>query len=269
MQNYHTLREIQSAGVIDLISTLRTVEINPIDVCNRSCNFCPRSESNYSNGSFINLSLIEKIATDLSKISFNGRISFAGFGEPLLYKQLSIAINTIKNIVKTVTYIEIITNADYLTTKKIKDLESAGCTHITVSMYDCDISSKIAPLFYNSSIVLTFKHCYNSFDYINRPDIYSQKKALYIVRSCYIPFYKLFIDYNGQVLLCANDWGRTAVVGDIHVESIKEIWLGDKITEYRNMLVKQSRTCSPCKFCDVNGTLMGKESFDMLSCSIT
>ena len=32
---------------------------------------------------------------------------------------------------------------------------------------------------------------------------------------CYYPFYKLFVDWNGDVLFCSNDWGKEHVVGNL------------------------------------------------------
>lgn len=268
MQNHFKLRTTQAAGVSTLMSTLRTVEITPVDKCNRTCNFCPRSSEYYINKhSQLELSIVKKIAQDLEDIKFDGRVSFAGFGEPLLYKNLCEAISIIKHTVTNITWIEVVTSGDFLNSNFVKNLENAGCTNITVSMYDYDKSNSIIPLFDNSSIYLNLKHCYQGFNKVNRKDIL-QKKELNLLKECYIPFYKMLIDVDGKVLLCSHDWSRTTDFGDVKLKSIKDIWLGDKLTAYRRELRNKTRNIEPCKFCDVNGTLIGKESFDILSCSI-
>ena len=194
------LRKHQGDGATDIISTLRNVEISAIDICNRKCGFCPRSSDIYINKKEqASLLMIEKIAIELNSIKFNGRVSFVGFGEPLLYKNLTNAISIIKNLAPTVQWIEVITNGDYLTINKIKELEKAGCTNMIVSMYDDDISEKLIKLFENVNITLTLKDCYNGLSVVNRTDIMTQNKPLNIKRPCYLPFYKMILK---EVLIC-------------------------------------------------------------------
>jgi radical SAM protein with 4Fe4S-binding SPASM domain len=259
------LRKHQGEGATDIISTLRNVEISAIDICNRKCGFCPRSSDIYINKKEqASLLMIEKIAIELNSIKFNGRVSFVGFGEPLLYKNLTNAISIIKNLTPTVQWIEVITNGDYLTINKIKELEKAGCTNMIVSMYDDDISEKLIKLFENVNITLTLKDCYNGLSVVNRTDIMTQNKPLNIKRPCYLPFYKMIIDSNGDVIICSNDWGRLGVIGNVLKNSIQEIWLGDIIENYRKELQNGHRkNCEPCKYCDINGIAFGEESFQV------
>lgn len=258
------LRNQQGKGAVDLMSTLRIVEINAIDICNRTCGFCPRSSETYVNKTTqASISMITKIASELHKINFNGRVSFVGFGEPLLYKNLYNAISIIKKTVHNIQWIEVITNADYLTLEKVEKLSQAGCTNMTVSMYDSDISDKIIKLFENTEIKLTLKDCYNGFEIVNRIEIMNKNEKLNINRPCYLPFYKMFIDSDGDVIVCSNDWKRDGVVGNILSQSLQDIWLGDKIKNYRSELENGNRkSCEPCKYCNINGIMFGEDSFN-------
>ena len=64
------------------------IEINPTELCNRTCSFCPRS-STYPNQN-LNLSIEDAliIKQRLNEINFNGRLHFTGQGEPTLNKNL-------------------------------------------------------------------------------------------------------------------------------------------------------------------------------------
>lgn len=259
--NSNELRQIQSEGAVDLLTTLRTVEINAVDICNRSCEFCPQSQGYKPKKGFFNLDLIRKISNDLNDINYNGRISFTGFGEPLLYKNLTEAMSIIKNTVTNLKWLEIVTNADYLDREKALELDSAGCTNVTVSMYDGDISSNILEYFDNTDIQLTFKHQYDGFMVVNRNEIVAKEQDLDITRSCYLPFYKMMIDIDGHVLVCANDWARSGIVGNVCNDSIKDIWIGEPLNFYRQQLENGKRkNCTPCKFCDIEGTIHGIDS---------
>ena len=72
----------------------------------------------------------------------------------------------------------------------------------------------------------------------------------------------MMIDYNGDVLICSNDWKKEAPVGNIKTESILDIWVSEKFTNIRKKLSKSNRNYKPCKTCDVNGTLNAKKAFE-------
>ena len=51
------------------------VDINPTELCNRTCAFCPRGVDYPNHDYHINDSLIDKIATDLDELDFKGIIN--------------------------------------------------------------------------------------------------------------------------------------------------------------------------------------------------
>lgn len=265
MSSITNLRNEQSHNATDLTSTLQTVELNIIEVCNRTCSFCPRGTPLYKNtNNKMTIEVIRAIATSLQEMNYTNRISFVGFGEPLLHKQLPQFINEIsKNV--SAKWIEIITNGDYITYDKVKELSDAGCTHLTVSMYDSDISTSVSNMLSTLPIVLTFKHLYHSFDtLVNRTEILENIQILDINKPCYLPFYKMLIDWNGDVVLCNNDWARSVLFGNVTSESISDIWLGKQLNYYRQHLKNGDRKLlNPCNRCNINGTLYGKDSFNL------
>ena len=84
-------------------------------------------------------------------------------------------------------------------------------------------------------------------------------------KPCHYPFYKLFVDWNGDVLFCSNDWGKEIVVGNLVKEKLFDVWFSDKMYDIRKKLSKGDRDFSPCKNCSVNGQLFGKESFNIIN----
>ena len=101
------------------------IEINPTELCNRRCSFCPRS-STYPNQN-LNLSIDDAfiIKQRLNEIDFNGRLHFTGQGEPTLNKKLF-------QIAKIFDYEKrIVTNGDFLS-NEIFDVFDV----VTISVYD-------------------------------------------------------------------------------------------------------------------------------------
>jgi len=85
-----------------------------------------------------------------------------------------------------------------------------------------------------------------------------------------LPFYKFFIDWDGKVLLCNNDVGKVTDMGNIYNETIQDIWLGKKFNAYRkHLLAGDRKNCNPCNRCNIQGTLLGKESFDIFEKILT
>jgi MoaA/NifB/PqqE/SkfB family radical SAM enzyme len=66
---------------------------------------------------------------------------------------------------------------------------------------------------------------------------------------CAIPFWRAWILCNGDLVLCCVDWERTTVFGNIHQQSIKEIWNGSVYEAYRNRMRQRDLACTLCENC--------------------
>lgn len=78
--------------------------------------------------------------------------------------------------------------------------------------------------------------------------IYGQKISE--VSVCPYPFYSFAVNSDGKVSVCFLDWSRKLLVGDVKEQSVKEIWQGKEMNEYRKMFLKKERKNHPiCKDC--------------------
>ena len=67
---------------------------------------------------------------------------------------------------------------------------------------------------------------------------------------CPIPFSSAYILHDGSMILCAHDWGRRELLGNVRDASIAEIWNGDRMRAIR-ALVSERRyaevpACAGC-----------------------
>ena len=76
--------------------------------------------------------IIDEIHDQLLEIHFKGTISLCGYGEPLLHKDINYIVKKLSNVSK----VEIITNGDVLSQKKLQDLYISDASKVLVSMYD-------------------------------------------------------------------------------------------------------------------------------------
>ena len=265
----------------DPMNSLISVEMNITELCNRVCAFCPRVDPKvYPNQNIMmDPAIAEKVASDLASFDYKGRVSFSGFGEPLLNKGFDSLLRTFRSHLPQ-TPLETNTNGDMLTESVIRSLFDAGLTGLYVNMYDgpeqeavfldlfkranlSESQYKLRPHWIGPEedfgLVLN-----NRSGVLENADIGVVPIVAPMQMRCHYPFYKMLVDWDGRVLFCSNDWGREIVVGSVMNQHIKDIWLSDEMREIRRELASANRSFSPCNKCNVKGTLHGRTSFDIL-----
>ena len=69
---------------------------------------------------------------------------------------------------------------------------------------------------------------------------------------CPYPFYVMAVNFNGTVSLCGNDWSHATAVGDLTRESLMEVWQGEKLYQFRKMLLEgrrgENKACGDCYY---------------------
>ena len=211
--------------------------------------------------------LIQKIKEELQEINFKGAIALCGYGEPMLHKDINWIVKTLSEIAK----VEIITNGDVLTSKKIQDLYLAGVSKILISMYDgpeqivkFETMTKDANV--PKDIIILRDRWYNAdsdfgVKLTNRAGTIETGNQLSnkIFTKCFYPAYQFIIDWNGDIFLCPQDWQRRVTMGNMMQEKILDIWSGKIMAKFRKKLIEGKRDCSPCNKCNAEGTMLGKD----------
>jgi len=251
------------------------VEISNSGTCNRSCSFCPRSDPNYPDiREFITSELHEKIIKQLSEVDYQGVISYSGFNEPLLNKNIYRDIRQVKDYLPKAK-IEIVTNGDVLNISRLKKLFDHGLTTILISVYDGPKDyEKFEKMCKDAN--LHFLQYMVRKRYLNEDNDFgitinnrsgnltnSEYKILPLKeplkKKCNYPSYNFFIDYNGDVLMCSHDWGKKMILGNMVNQNFLDIWTSKKSNVVRKKLNGSDRNFSPCNVCDVEGTLIGND----------
>jgi radical SAM protein with 4Fe4S-binding SPASM domain len=244
------------------------LDLNLTELCNRKCEFCPRiDESIYPNQNLnINLKLCQKIHDELIHINYKGGVVLSGYGEPMLHPDIMQLIKILGNGV----LLEIVTNGDTLTTRIIKEAYKNGLNLMIVSLYDgphqIDHFNKI---FQNANIpkdsyILRDRWYSKDVDYgvklTNRAGMVTVgcQPIVDQNKSCNYPFYSMTVDWNGDVLLCLQDWNKKVKIGNINMDSLTSVWNSIGYKKFRKNLIKSKRIHSPCKECNTDGTLHGE-----------
>ena len=252
------------------------MEFNLSGLCNRKCVFCPRVNPDiFPNlNEHIPIELYEKIMADLAKVSYDGTIIFSGFGEPLLYKRIEVAIELTKRYCPDAR-LEITTDGDFVKPEKLRSLFGAGLDLLLISMYDGphqvgEFEAIIAESGVDESKIILRTRWLppeehygitlnNRSGMVEIPEAGIGKLNGPMARACNYPSYQVMVDYDGSVLLCPHDWGKKLIVGNLNRSSIHELWNSRIMKRVRLSLARSDRNFPPCDGCDVDGTLTGKQ----------
>ncbi|MDB2516494.1 SPASM domain-containing protein [Planktomarina temperata] len=261
-----------------MIKSLLTVEVNTTELCNRKCVFCPRfDEAVYPNRN-LNMSVegAELIAGRLADVDYMGKVSFSGFSENFLNKKFIDIVRVFREKLPNAN-LESNTNGDQLTEQVITEVFAAGLNNLYINLYDgleqVEKYEKIIPNRLSEHV--KFRAHWTDDDHglilNNRSGkitwLGQDEKAIEKLKGqkCYYPFYKMFVDWNGDVLFCSNDWGKERVIGNLIQNSLSDVWFSKAMTSIRKKLAKGDRSLSPCNSCNVDGTLFGEQSFEIIN----
>lgn len=257
-----------------LLPGLRNLEINPTELCNRTCSFCPRVNPElYPNQNLhMNVETARILSKQLQEVNYTGEIGLVGFGEPVLAKGILELLAEFTPYFYTYT----MTNGDVFLRGRhnVQDFIDVGIKLLIVNCYDDAEHLKVLTEFfepYGSKLKIQLRHLedtgevtiFKEYGLTNRGGIFHKVEPQ--IRECYIPFYKAMIDWNGDVLLCSKDWQRNEKgLGNIKDIPFPELWTSKRFTHIRKRLLdKDRKAITACKHCDVNGLRVGKDSVEV------
>lgn len=253
------------------------VDLSLTEMCNRgaghknACTFCPRIDPKFypNQNLHMSLELLHKIGTELYSYKYSGVVVLCGYGEPLLHPDI---VGVVKNLRQTCqARIEIVTNGDFLGPEKIIQLLNAGLDYFVVSMYDGPHQvEKLTKVFKDAGIkepgdtYLLRDRWHTAADQFglkltNRGGVVTvgDQDDVDAHRPCYYTAYQLQVDWNGDVLLCPQDWHKKLKFGNLSTDSMFEVWSSKRMQKRRKQLIEGRRSEHPCNNCNTDGTLHG------------
>lgn len=233
------------------------VEIETTSVCNRRCQYCP----NYSvdrPSRLMEEKIFNKIIDELADLKFSGRVSPHLYGEPLLDKRIfTFMAYARKKLPKAL--IKLFTNGDLLTSDIFKRLIESGVDVIRIAQHDPVPSKSIEDTLEGTGANVKKKHLEYVVYYDNDENLMNRGGLVEVkhdVRMNFCDYVSgVSIDYDGNMLLCCQDFMSKYKFGTLRTEKIIDIWNKKKYKEQRDSIKSGIWNLEICRTC--NG-LQGK-----------
>jgi radical SAM protein with 4Fe4S-binding SPASM domain len=241
------------------------IELSPAEMCNRRCEFCPKADPQFPNQPLtMPPALYRKIAGDLEDLGYQGAIVLSGYGEPMMSRRIFDMVHHLSQVAR----VELVTDGDFLTTATAARLLESGVSLILVSMYDGP--EQVAHFNQVFAAADVPQQCYvlrerwqdAGQDYgvklTNRAGTVAAGRQPAVPDClCYYPAYSMMVDWNGDVLLCCQDWNRQIRAGNLAYQTLLEVWDSPTLRKYRMALAHGRKGLTPCARCNAAGTLHG------------
>lgn len=244
-------------------SLIKRIELNPTELCNLKCSFCPRGHGYPNSDLHMSLDIVREIRRQLDECNYKMYVTISGRGEPTLTKDFDKILDILFE-----------NNPSYLVrmnTNGKRLLKYAEYipkfSEINLDAYDVDKEKAYNwpdEIIRHQNVKVKWKPDYG-LDYgkwnkeLNKPTAMSNRAGLLKSKDrtncsgtvCSYPFEKMFINWNGDYNLCCDDW-EVIKISNIYEESIPDYINHNRtLSKYREYhKLKQRSKLDICKTCD-------------------
>ncbi len=199
----------------------------------------------------MDVDVYHKLIDELAEVNFEGRISPHFYGEPLIDKRLTVLMKyTRKKLPKA--KLVLTTNGDALSIKKFYELTSTGVDNFRITQHGESMSENMKLLFNylndSQKSIIKYIH-FNSTTPLSNRGGTVKPEILERVPGCADLTNPVTIDYDGNVILCCNDYFSTIKFGNIKEQKFLDIWFSDKYKILRKQLRKKQYRLPICLKC--------------------
>lgn len=256
------------------------LEINISRECNRACNICPHSKTDYKEflkfqNKFMDVEIFNIIFDNLRTMEHHFNIDLIGMGEPTLHPNFLDFVTKLASLNK---HLRVTTNGDNFLNNPsflfdfINIIKNKNVTTY-ISVYEKSSYKKFFGLANEIEKIFGYrielKDMFLNSDNLKSKFINNRGGAMYkeciALNTCNYPFYSLYIDTNGDIQYCPHDWYKKLVFANIRDKKLIDAW--NKKTEHRKMMLRNERQkIDPCKYCNVDGCRIGnskRKFFDL------
>jgi radical SAM protein with 4Fe4S-binding SPASM domain len=266
------------------------LDIESASACQMRCPMCYTTYMDDSLKGVMKWDLYTKIVDEAAKLGVYS-IKLSWRGEPLLNKKIVDMVRYAK--AKGIKEVAFLSNAEFLTREMAESLVDSGLDWLSVSADGVgEIYNEIRrPAIFEETLervaymkkyrdgkgltrpLLRVQSIMSAVE--NNPDVYRKSWEGIVDRinviadevreferndlqfdryfMCAKPWQRMSIAYDGRVHQCISDYGAKNVVGDVNVESLYEVWHGERNSKVREAFrrhryLEENEPCNICSY---------------------
>ena len=246
------------------IPNFTEIEVEVINRCNNDCPFCPVNRNNDTRKpNRMEEDIFHNLIEQLRSIQFKGTIKFHSNNEPLLDNRIYDFIEYSRSRLPEVNHI-MFTNGSLLDVDKFLRL-TKSLNQLVIDNYDDDMNL-IPPIqkIMDANFTRDFK-CDVAITMRKKnqklrtrggkaPNRINEQNKFAPKSPCVLPFCQMIIRPDGTAAKCCNDPMDEIVLGDLHKQTILEIWRGKAYQKLRKEMYFNGRhKIKGCTYCDLFG----------------
>ena len=237
----------------DSFDQVHTIYIETLTACNLRCSYCPNSvyeRGLIKNNQEMDPELFYKIIDELADLNWVGEIDPHSYGEPLLDGRLPSFCSYIRQKIP-LAKIGIYTNGELLNIDWYKKLVSAGVNKFRVTQHlDNESKGTLDVIRYRENHGYdNVEFTYTRLKYINSRGGLVDVDEGELRQECNYPDHHVGISFDGQILICCNDYLNEAKVGNVKDEKLIDIWQKPIYKDIRTNIRSGNFTLDICKNC--------------------
>lgn len=257
------------------------LDIEPTMLCNMKCPMCFQQHLSIPKEGYIDFELYKKIVDECAKNNLYS-IRLCHRGEPLMHPRIIDMVKYAKE--KGIKEVFTLTNGLLLDQKMISGLYAAGLDWLQISvdgayehyekvrkplkfeeLYEKvklahkmrQEQKRLRPILWIQSLWSTVKH--NPQEFIDLFKPYVDKIAFHVDFDyghrfkkdpdfiCYRLWHRMMVMSDGSVPMCNSDFLKDEIVGNVKMQTVKEIWNSEKLQRIRELNLQKGRLqLKPC-----------------------
>ena len=247
-----SFRNLVKYGSSDMF---KHIFIDTITACNRRCYYCPNSSSErglMKNMSRMDAKLYQKIIDQLAAMGWDGEVAPNFYGEPLIDDRMADLVKYTRNKLPS-SKILLYTNGDFLTLDLYISLISAGVNAFIVTCHP-----DVTPRFVEDILDYRRNESNDEVEFIyqklsgitNRGGLVDVEQECHR-KVCDEATMKVGVQWDGNIILCCNDYFVTTQLGNVNTENLFSIWNKSEYKQLRRDLrigVFKLEICKNCKY---------------------
>jgi len=246
-------KDLFNRALGDSFDQVHTLYIETLTACNLRCSYCPNSvyeRGLIKNNQEMDPELFYKIIDELAELNWVGDIQPHSYGEPLLDGRLPSFCSYIREKIPLAS-ISIYTNGELLNIDWYKKLVSAGVNKFRVTQHlENESKGTLDVIRYREKHDFdNVEFTYTRLNHINSRGGLVDVDEGKLRQECNYPDHHVGISFDGQILICCNDYLNEAKMGNIKDEKIIEIWQKPIYKNIRTNIRSGNFTLDICNKC--------------------